>query len=83
MPSYFSSEWGFASFAFDNSGTPSRTYCSFTDERTVVLVSRSGKYHKLKISEDGKEVNCEETTLIDTTTEIEETEGEGEGENES
>lgn len=66
LPSYFSSEWGFASFTFDETGTPEKTYCSFTDDNTVVLISMSGKYHKLKISEDGKQVTLDETTVIES-----------------
>jgi len=66
LPSYFSSEWGFASFTFDETGSPEKTYCAFSNDSTLILISVSGKYYKLNISDDGKEVELDEKTVIDS-----------------
>lgn len=59
LPTYFSSEWAFAQFKFSEEGTPPQTKCAFTEKGdSIVLISMTGDYWKLKFNaeKDGLEV---------------------------
>ena len=62
VSSYFSSEWGFASFKFSDQTIVPVTKAAFIGENLVCLVSLSGDYYKLTVSDEAKTIEVTEQT---------------------
>lgn len=66
LPEYFSSEWSFAQFKFNEDSEAIHTAWAFTDNNSLVLVSKKGDYYLLEVDRDEKTVTKKAHLMVNS-----------------
>lgn len=66
LPEYFSSEWSFAQFKFNEDSDPMYTVWAFTENNSLVLVSQKGDYYLLEVDKEEKTITKKAHLMVNS-----------------